>query len=104
MNAIQINSLLLGGTLDIKLKTLSQGKTVIFRYANGTLVVVPSTGTVSNPVPPTAFKRIYDRDVSAQIPERTQVSYYNTPVWPDAPDKVYAPYIMRLIHFFETGN
>jgi hypothetical protein len=105
MNALQINELLLkDGTIDIDLTTLAQGKPVTFRYANGTLLVIPSTGQQSNPVSAADFRTIYDRYRAASPRQRTQPSYYNTPNFPTAFDRNAAPYIMRLIHYFETAQ
>ena len=104
MNAIQIHTLLLNGSIDVRLLTLSQGKPLIFRYRDHQLTIIPSSNNETNPVPTPAFQRIYDRYMAAPLPQRTEASYYNTSQWSDAPDRNYSPWIMRLIHYFETGN
>jgi len=105
MNAIEIDALLRTGTIDIHLATLSQGKSITFRYEKGSLVVIPeSTMVPSTPVRPSAFRKIYDRYISAPTAQRTQASNYNAPKWPTAPDLNFSPWVMRLIHYFETGN
>ncbi len=105
MNAIEIDTLLRTGTIDIPLATLSQGKPLTFCYAKGTLIVIPkSTMVSSTPVTSSAFRKIYDRYISAPTSQRMQAGYYNAPKWPTAPDLNFSPWVMRLIHYFETGN
>jgi hypothetical protein len=105
MNASIFHKRLIKNTTDVEidLLTLVEKKPIKFTYEKGALLVTNSARNRRS-ITLSEFGAIYKRYKAARPCQRTKSSYYNTPKFPQAFDRNFAPYIMRLVHFYETAQ
>lgn len=104
MNAIKLHCLLLKARhASFELETIANKKKLRFDYSDGICSVKSMNSKKGYALKYEDFISIHARYKKALSEHRILASYYTDPKWPESPNRVVAPWVMRLIHFYETG-